>query len=113
MNTAFWRYLLLLGLLFILWSEFFVSAGVLNQLALNFALFYPLGFLVGYRPRQENLYTAYLAGFIFNSLSYYFAYIYGVQIESWTMIILDFSSFIFFVKLGAIIGTRAQSKNKE
>ncbi|WP_407308587.1 hypothetical protein [Desulfosporosinus sp. SB140] len=111
MNTAFWRYLLLLGLLFFFWSEFFVSSGVLSQLAFNFALFYPLGFLVGYRPRQENLYIAYLAGFLFNAFSYYVAYIYGIPIESWIMVILDFSSFIIFVKLGAVIGKRAQSKD--
>lgn len=111
MNTAFWRYLLLLGLLFIFWSEFFVSGGALTQLALNFALFYPLGFLVGYRPRKENLATAYFAGFLFNLFSYYLAFIYGIKIESFAMVILDFSSFIFFVKLGAIFGKRAQSKN--
>jgi hypothetical protein len=110
MNSAFWRYLLLLGLLFIFWSEFFVSGGALNQLAFNFALFYPLGFLVGYRPRKESLFTAYLAGFLFNLFSYYLAYINGISIESWAMVALDFGSFIFFVKLGVIFGKRAQSK---
>lgn len=111
MNSAFWRYLLLLGLLFFFWSEFFVSGGVLSQLAFNFALFYPLGFLVGYRPRKENLYIAYLAGFLFNSLSYYVAYIYKFPIGDWTMVVLDYGSFLIFVKLGAIIGKCAQSKD--
>ena len=62
MKTAFARYLLLLGLLFIFWSEFFVAGGALNQLAFNFAVFYPLGFLVfvklgeivGKRTQAEN-----------------------------------------------------------
>ena len=61
-KTAFARYLLLLGLLFIFWSEFFVAGGALNQLAFNFAVFYPLGFLVfvklgeivGKRTQAEN-----------------------------------------------------------
>ncbi|AFM42101.1 hypothetical protein Desaci_3200 [Desulfosporosinus acidiphilus SJ4] len=109
MNKAFWRYMLLLSLLFLFWSEFFVSGGILSQLAFNFALFYPLGFFVGYRSRQENIRTAYLAGFIFNLLSYLASFIYQIPIQSWSMVILDFVSFFIFVKLGAIFGKRAQS----
>lgn len=83
--------------------------GPLNQLTFNFAVFYPLGFLVGYRPRLENLRSAYLAAFLFNCLSYLFAGISGIPIESWTMVVLDFISFIVFLKIGTIMGQRAQS----
>lgn len=110
MNSAFWRYQLILSLLFIFWGEFFVSGGALNQLAFNFALFYPLGFLVGYRPLLENLRSAYLAAFLFNLFSYLVAVISGIPIESWTIVVLDFISLIFFLKTGTIIGQRAQSK---
>ena len=112
MNSAFFRYLLLLSLLYIIWGEFFVSGGVLNQLALNFAIVYPLGFLVGDRPRTENIRSAYIATFSFNILSYLLASISGITIESWTMVVLDFVSIGFFLKVGMIMGHRAQSKER-
>ncbi|KUO71829.1 MAG: hypothetical protein APF81_03700 [Desulfosporosinus sp. BRH_c37] len=110
MNLAYWRYLLILSLLFIIWGEFFVSGGVLNQLAFNFAIFYPLGFLVGYRYPRENIRSAYIAAFSFNILSYLIASISGIPIESWTMVVVDFVSVGFFLKAGMIIGQRARSK---
>jgi hypothetical protein len=110
MNSAFWRYQLLLSLLYIIWSEFFISGSALNQLAFNFALFYPLGFLAGYRHQYDGLRSAYLAAFTFNLLSYLIASIEGVVIESWTIVAVDFVSLIFIVKGGTIIGQRAQSK---
>ena len=110
MNSVFLRYLLILSLLFIFWGEFFVSGGVLIQLTFNFAIFYPLGFLVGYRPRFENIRTAYIAAFSFNILSYLIASISEIPIESWTIVVLDFVSVGFFLKAGMIMGQRAQSK---
>lgn len=110
MNSTFWRYLLILSLLFIIWGEFFVSGGLLNQLAFNFALFYPLGFLVGYRPQLENKRSAYSAAFSFNILSYLIASISEIPIESWTIVVIDFGSVGFFLKVGMIMGQRAQSK---
>lgn len=110
MNTAFWRYLLILSLLFIIWGEFFVSGGVLNQLAFNFAIFYPLGFLVGYRPKREEIRSAYLAAVIFNIISYVIAIISAIPIESWIMVALDFASVGILIKVGIMIGQRSQSK---
>ena len=109
MNSAFWRYTLILSVLFIFWGQFFVSDSLFNQLTFNFALFYPLGFFVGYRPRLENLRSAYLAAFLFNLLSYLVAGISGIPIESWTMVGLDFLSLVVFLKVGMIMGRRAQS----
>lgn len=109
MNRTFWRYLLILSLLYIIWGEFFVSGGVLSQLAFNFAIFYPLGFLVGYRPRFESITIAYIAAFSFNILSYVIATVSGIPIESWAMAVLDFISVGFFLKAGMTIGQRAQS----
>ncbi|HWQ40572.1 MAG TPA: hypothetical protein VN456_00880, partial [Desulfosporosinus sp.] len=104
MNAAFWRYQLLLGLLYIVWIDFFTSGGVLNQLVFNFALFYPLGYLAGYRRHFEDLRSAYLAAFSFNLLSYLIIFIAGIPIESWTIVPVDFVSLIFFLKVGMIIG---------
>lgn len=106
MNSAIWRYLLILSLLYIIWGEFFVESGVLNQLALNFAIFYPLGFLVGYRSRLETIRTAYITAFSFNILSYIMASIAGIPIESWIMVVLDFGSVGLFLKVGMIVGQR-------
>lgn len=108
MNTAFWRYLLILSLLFLIWGEFFVSGGALNQLAFNFAIFYPLGFLVGYRPTLEDIRTAYFAAFSFNIFSYLVATISEIPIESWTMVVLDFVSVVILIKAGIMMGQRAQ-----
>ena len=110
MNSAFWRYLLILSLLFIIWGEFFVSDGVMNQLVFNFAVFYPVGFLVGYRPKLETIRSAYLAAFFFNSLSYLVASLVGIPIESGMLVVLDFVSVGFYLKAGMMIGQRAQLK---
>jgi hypothetical protein len=110
MKSAFLRYILILSLLFIFWGQFFDSDGPLNQLAFNFALFYPLGFLVGYRPQQENLQSAYFSALVFNAVSYLVAGIAGIPIERWTLVILDFVSLLFFLKVGMIVGRRAQAK---
>lgn len=110
MNFAFWRYQLILSLLFIFWGEFFVSGGILNQLTFNFALFYPLGFLVGYRQKYEDLNTAYLASITFNLLSYLLAYFVEFPIESWTIVVLDFASLVAFLNIGMYIGRRSQDK---
>ena len=108
MKSNFWRYLLILSLLFIIWGEFFVSGGVLNQLTFNFAIFYPLGFLVGVRPRQENIRSAYIAAYSFNGLSYLVSSLSAIPIESWTMVVVDFISVGFFLKAGMIMGQRTQ-----
>ncbi len=110
MNSTFWRYPLILSLLFIFWGEFFLAGGVLNQLAFNFAIFYPLGFLVGYRPQYENIRSAYIVAFLFNSLSYLIASIAGIPIESWMLVIIDYVSVGFYLKAGMFIGQRAKSK---
>lgn len=110
LNSTFWRYLLILSLLFIIWGEFFVSGGLLSQLTFNFAIFYPLGFLVGYRSRSENIRSAYIAAYSFNSLSYMIASFSEIPIESWTMVVLDFVSVGLILKAGMMMGLRAQSK---
>ncbi|AFQ44641.1 hypothetical protein [Desulfosporosinus meridiei] len=110
MNLAFWRYLLILSLLFIFWGEFFDSGGTLNQLAFNFALFYPVGFLVGYRGKSENLSSAYIAAFLFNLLSYLIAYLVEFPIESWLIVVADFTSLVVYLNIGIYVGRRAQSK---
>lgn len=110
MNYAFWRYQLFLSLLYIFWGEFFVSGGILNQVAFNFSLFYPLGFLVGYRAKYEQVRSAYLAAFTFNLFSYLIAMITEYPIGSWILVVIDFVSLVVFLNVGMYIGRRAQSK---
>jgi len=102
--------MLILSLLFIIWGEFFVSGGVLNTLAFNFAIFIPLGFLVAARPQSENLRSAYLAAYSFNTLSYCLSSISGSPIENWSLVVLDFVSVGFLLKVGMIMGQRTLSK---
>lgn len=110
MNFAFWRYQLILSILLIFWGGFFVSGGILNQLALNFAIFYPLGFLVGYRRKHEDPRTAYIAALLFNLFSYLLAYVVEFPIESWLIVVLDFASLIVYLQVGMYFGHRAQSR---
>lgn len=110
MKSVFWRYMLLLSLLYIFWGGFFVTNGVLSQLALNFALFYPLGFLVGYRHQYENLRSAYFAALVFNFLSYVMAILVQIPIGNVFLILIDYVSLFIFLKVGMDIGLRAQSK---
>lgn len=110
MNSAFWRYQLILLSLYFIWGEFFTAGGILSQLAFNFALFYPVGFLAGYRRRIESPHMAYLAAFLFNLLSYFIAGLAGVPFESWIMVIIDFLSLFFFLLVGTLMGQHAQPK---
>lgn len=107
MESHFWRYQIILIVLYIFWSNFFDARGLLNQLVFNFALFYPLGFLVGYRSNLENLGTAYFSAFLFNSLSYVLAMSEGVLIQGWKIIIVDYLSVLIILEIGRIIGKHA------
>lgn len=110
MNFAFWRYQLILSLLLIFWGDFFISGGILNQLALNFAIFYPLGFLVGYRGNREDPLTAYIAALVFNLFSYLMAYVVAFPIESWLIVVVDFASLFVYLQVGIYFGRRAQPR---
>lgn len=104
MNSAFWRYIILLSVLLIIWNDFFIYGGIFNQLAFNFALYYPLGFLAGYRREREDQLTAFIAAFSFNLLSYLIAGAAGIPIESWLIVIVDFISVFIIIKIGIIVG---------
>lgn len=108
MNSAFRRYMVILILLFIIWGKYFVWSGFLNQIALNFAIFYPLGFWVGYRSQFENVRVAYATAFAFNILNYLLVIYLGVRIEDWATVVLDFVSVGFLIKIGLIMGRRTQ-----
>lgn len=110
MGSAFWRYQFILCLLFIFWGGFFVWGGLLNQLAFNYAIFYPIGFLVGYRFRLENIRVAYLSAFLFNCLTYLLAMINGIIVNDGILVFVDFASLFIFIKVGIFFGTRALPK---
>lgn len=110
MNFAFWRYQLILSLLLLFWGDFFISGGILKPLALNYAIFYPLGFLVGYRSYCEDPRTAYLAALVFNLFSYLMAYVVAFPIESWLIVGVDFVSLFVYLQVGIYFGRRAQPR---
>ncbi|MDP4126374.1 MAG: hypothetical protein Q8912_05465 [Bacillota bacterium] len=112
MKSYFWRYQTILFLLYIFWSDFFTMGGPFNQLFFNFALFYPLGFLVGYRPNFGNLRMAYFSAFLFNFSTYVVAVLTGISIDSWVIIIIDFFSLILFLEAGRLMGKLAQDNQR-
>lgn len=102
MLFSFWRYQVILLLLFIFWSQFFTDEAMANQLVFNFAVFYPVGFLGGYR--KENKFSLFGAVLIFNSLTYLFVFLTGGRIEDWLIVPIDFSSLAIFTGIGYFIG---------
>ena len=110
MKSDFWRYQIILTVLFIFWTGFFDTGGLLNQLVFNFALFYPLGFLIGFRPELESKSTAYISAFLFNCSSYVIAMASGIPIQSWFIVTIDFLSVLVILETGRIVGKCASQK---
>jgi hypothetical protein len=101
MFFSFWRYQVILVLLFIFWSQFFTTETLANQFVFNFAVFYPVGFLGGYR--KENKFSLFGAVLIFNSLTYLLALLTGGRIENWMIVPIDFISLFIFTETGYYI----------
>ena len=108
MLFSFWRYQLILVLLFILWGQFFTSGTLADQIALNFAVFYPVGFLGGYR--KENKLHLYGAVIVFDCLTYLFTFLSGVLIENWLLVPADFLSLVLFTEVGYYMGKGIHKK---
>lgn len=108
MLFSFWRYQVLLVLLFIFWSQFFIPENLAIQLVFNFAVFYPIGFLGGYR--KEDKYSLLGAVLVFNSLTYLLALLTGFRIEDWLIVPIDFISLVIFIEAGYYFG-KIMSKN--
>jgi hypothetical protein len=102
MLFSFWRYQVILVLLFIFWSQFLTDEALANQLVLNFAVFYPVGFLGGYR--KENKISLFGAVLIFNCLTYLLVLLTGGRIEDWLIVPIDFISLAIFTAIGYFIG---------
>lgn len=111
MLFGFWRYQLILVLLYIFWSQIFTTENqnLANQIVFNFAVFYPIGLLGGYR--KENKLSLFGAVLVFNSLTYLIILLTGSRIEYWLSVPLDFISLIIFVEVGYYFG-KLMSKNR-
>ncbi|MHB1652735.1 MAG: hypothetical protein ACYCVD_09705 [Desulfitobacteriaceae bacterium] len=110
LSLNFWRYQLILFLLYFLWSGFFTSQTLLSQAAFNFAIFYPVGVLTGYRREQGGIKEVYVAALVFDLLTYGLAILGGGYVENWSLIAVDFFSMILFIGLGILIGGRMRNK---
>ena len=108
MLFSFWRYQLILVLLYIVWGSFFTAGTLTNQVAFNFAVFYPVGFLGGYR--KEKKFYLFSAAFIFNISTYLLALLTGVRIEDWRIVPVDFISLVILVGIGFYMGKNMHKK---
>ncbi len=108
MLFSFWRYQLILVLLYIVWGQFFTAGTLANQVAFNFAVFYPVGFLGGYR--KEKIFNVFGAALVFNSLTYLLALLNGVRIENWLIVPVDFISLLILLGAGLYISQRMYKK---
>lgn len=104
----FWRYQLVLILLYLLWGNFFTTGGIINQVGFNFAVFYPVGFWAGYTDSIENFREAFAAVIVFNIITYLIAIFSGLPMGPWVMIGVDFFSMFVIVTLGILIGRKAK-----
>ncbi len=104
MLFSFWRYQLILVLLYIVWGQFFTAGTLANQVAFNFAVFYPVGFLGGYR--KEKKFNLFATALIFNCLTYLLTLLSGVRIEKWLIVPVDFLSMLIVMGIGFYISKR-------
>jgi hypothetical protein len=102
MLFSFWRYQVMLVLLYIFWGQFLTSGTPADQLVFNFAVFYPVGFLGGYR--KEKKFSLFGAVLVFNCLTYLFALLTGARIEDWLIVSIDFISLVIFTEAGYYFG---------
>jgi hypothetical protein len=107
---GFWRYQLILVLLFILWGQFFTAGTIYEQIVFNFAVFYPIGLLGGYR-KEKKLYL-YGAVLVFDCLTYLLTFLSGMRIENWLLVPVDFVSLLIFTEVGYFMGKRINTKRK-
>lgn len=110
MRLSFWRYQLILASLYLLWSGFFTMPSILSQVAFNFAVFYPVGVLAGYNNRSNGTKDVYMAAVLFNLITYWIAYLGGIIVQDWVLVIVDFLSVAVLVGIGIIIGKRLRKK---
>lgn len=120
MRLSFWRYQLILVLLYFFWSIFFTSPTptIFSQIAFNFAVFYPVGLLAGHQNQKgdtkKNILEVCFAALVFNLLTYGLAYLGGITFQewsqNWSLVLIDFLSMFLLIGLGMIFGDRLRKK---
>ena len=87
-----------------------IRAGVV----LNFAVFYLMGMLVGYKVTDSPLANALVVGFVFNLVFYLIVFIAG-DVKSITKgaVITDILTTIVFSTLGTMVGLRSRPTGNE
>ncbi len=106
MRLTFWRFQIILFILYFFWGNFFTGDSLVSQAAFNFAVFYPVGFLEGYWPAPTGKWTVYVAGVSFNVFTYLVVLIAGVPWPKGETVIIDFVSMALFIWAGTWIGRR-------
>lgn len=111
MGRNFWRYQIILLLLFFLWGGFFTSGTILNQIGFNFAVFYPVGLYAGYRMDPHGVSELYAAAVVFNAFTYGLAYASGglEALPNLVLIGIDFLSMAIVAGIGFAMGRRMRS----
>ena len=111
MGRDFWRYQIILFLLFFLWGGFFTAGTILNQIGFNFAVFYPVGLYAGYRRDRDRLGELYAAVLIFNLFTYALAYSDGglQALPDLALIGIDFLSMAVITGIGFAMGRKMRS----
>jgi len=83
---------------------------VFNQVAFNFAVFYPVGLLAGYGDDPRGQLPVYLAAWTFNIATYLFAFLSGVDIGQPLLAAVDFLSMSAVVWMGIFFGRRLRAE---
>ncbi|KLU62141.1 hypothetical protein CEB3_c15040 [Peptococcaceae bacterium CEB3] len=111
MRLNFWRYGAILFLLYFIWSGVFTAETYLSQVAFNFAVFYPVGFLAGYVEQKSGIREVLTAALVYNLLTYVLTYLAGIEVQDWSMVGVDFLSLIIIVLIGVWMGRRVSGQN--
>ena len=110
MRLTFWRFQLILLVLYFFWGNFFTGGGLISQIVYNFAVFYPVGFLEGYWPAPSGKWTVLAAAMVFNVMSYLVAVLAAMVLPGWPIVVIDYVSMAAFILIGKWMGHRLAQK---
>lgn len=108
-NLKPWHFGLLLFAFYLFWGGIFTEVSIAEQIVFNFAVFYPAGFIAGYFKTRSRAQDVYVAGFLFNLLTYGLAFAGGQQLNL-LLVGIDFSSMFLCIFIGILVGKRTESK---
>lgn len=104
-SHSVWLYLLLMFMLYIVWSGLFTEPDIIKQIVVNFAVFYPAGLIAGMKNKASDRHNALKAALFLTLWTYAMAWFDGMKI-SMILTLTDFISMFAVLYLAFFIAGR-------